>query len=83
VNGYFDKEIQNTIKQLLRQKFNTFIDIGSAEGYNYIVSAKYGNWEQVYSYEWSEEACKLQDVLAERNEVKSKLRVLGACNCKD
>ena len=83
LTGTYEKEIQNTIKQLLRQKFDAFIDIGSAEGYYSIGFARYGNCEQVYSYECSEEACKLQYVLAEKKEVGSKLRLLGSCNCGD
>jgi len=83
LTGTYEKEIQDTIKQLMSQKFDTFIDIGSAEGYYSIGFAKYGNCKKVYSFECSEEARKLQDVLAEKNEVKSKLRLLGSCNCDD
>ena len=67
----------------MRQKFDAFIDIGSAEGYYSIGFARYGNCEKVYSYECSDEARKLQEELAEKNEVKSKLRLLGSCNCDD
>ena len=82
LTGTYEKEIQNTIKQLLRQKFDAFIDIGSAEGYYSIGFAIYGKCEKVYSYECSEEARKLQQELAEKNEVESKLRLLGSCNCE-
>ena len=83
LTGTYEKEIQNTIYQLLGKKFDAFIDIGSAEGYYSIGFARYGNCEQVYSYECSEEARKLQQELAEKNDVKSKLRLLGSCNCDD
>ena len=81
LTGTYEKEIQDTIKQLMSQKFDTFIDIGSAEGYYSIGFAKYGNCKKVYSFECSKEARKLQDELAEKNEIKSKLRLLGNCNC--
>jgi hypothetical protein len=83
LTGTYEKEIQNTINQLLDKKFDAFIDIGAAEGYYSIGFARYGNCEQVYSYECSEEARKLQQELAEKNDVKSKLRLLGSCNCDD
>ena len=83
LTGTYEKEIQNTIKQLLTQKFDAFIDIGSAEGYYSIGFAKYGKCDKIYSYECSEEARKLQQELAEKNEVESKLRLLGSCNCDD
>ena len=60
LTGTYEKEIQNTINQLLDKKFDAFIDIGSAEGYYSIGFARYCNCEQVYSYECSEEALKLQ-----------------------
>jgi hypothetical protein len=83
LTGTYEKEIQNTINQLMRQKFDAFIDIGSAEGYYSIGFAKYGNCKKIYSFECSEEARKLQQRLAEKNEVKGKLRLLGSCNCKN
>ena len=83
LTGTYEKEIQETIKSLLARKFDAFIDIGSAEGYYSIGFAKYGNCEQVYSFECSREARKLQQELAEKNDVKSKLRLLGSCNCDD
>jgi len=83
LTGTYEKEIQNTIKHLLMKKFDAFIDIGSAEGYYSIGFAKYGNCKQVYSFECSEEARKLQHELAEKNEIKSKLRLLGSCSCDD
>ena len=81
LTGTYEKEIQNTIKQLLRQKFDAFIDIGSAEGYYTVGFARYGNCDQVFSFECSEKALILQQALAEKNGVKSKLRLLGSCNC--
>ena len=83
LTGTYEKEIQNTIKQLLRQKFDAFIDIGSAEGYYTIGFAKYGRCQLVYSFECSEEARQLQQELAEKNKVITQLRLLGRCDSDD
>jgi len=80
--GTYEKEIQEKIQELLKKDFDAFIDIGSAEGYYSIGFAKYGKSKRIYSYECSEEARKLQQELAEKNEVKSKLRLFGSCNCE-
>ena len=39
--GTYEKEIKDTVQNLLSQNFDSFVDIGSAEGYYTIASGAY------------------------------------------
>lgn len=77
--GTYEKEIRDTISELLKQNFDSFIDIGSAEGYYSIGFAKYGNCKKVISFECSAEARKMQTQLAELNGVNDRIEIHGQC----
>lgn len=80
--GTYEMEIREVILQLLKEHFDAFIDIGSAEGYYTIGFAKYGNCKKVISFECSEEARQLQFELAKLNKVEKKIDLLGQCECE-
>ena len=81
--GTYEKEIQKPIQHLLSTKFDSFIDIGSAEGYYTIGFAKFGNCNNVISFECSEEARNLQIDLANLNQVNEKIEIQGQCECDE
>ena len=64
LSGTYEKEIREVIVQLLKESFDSFIDIGSAEGYYTIGFAMFGNCKNILSFECSEDARSLQFELA-------------------
>ena len=77
--GTYEKEIREVIVQLLKESFDSFIDIGSAEGYYTIGFAMFGNCKNILSFECSEDARDLQFELAKLNNVEKKIGLLGQC----
>ena len=81
--GTYEKEIKDTVQNLLSQNFDSFVDIGSAEGYYSIGFAKFGNCKKIISFECSKEARELQSELAELNQVTDKIEIYGQCECEE
>ena len=81
--GTYEKEIKDTVQNLLSQNFDSFVDIGSAEGYYSIGFAKFGRCKKIISFECSEEARELQSELAQLNQVTDKIEIYGQCECEE
>lgn len=81
--GTYEKEIKDTVQNLLSQNFDSFVDIGSAEGYYSIGFAKFGSCKKIISFECSEEARELQIELAQLNQVTDKIEIYGQCECEE
>ena len=81
--GTYENEIKDTVQNLLSQNFDSFVDIGSAEGYYSIGFAKFGKCNKIISFECSEEARELQSELAELNQVTDKIEIYGQCECEE
>jgi hypothetical protein len=85
--GTYEKEIQKIIYDLLKIEFDTFLDIGAAEGYYSVGFAKYGKCKKIITYDCMSQARILQKKLASINEVNNLISIKGKCTskiiCKD
>ena len=80
--GTYEKEIQKIIYVLLNIEFDTFLDIGAAEGYYSVGFAKYGKCKKITTYDGMSEARVLQKKLASINEVDNLISIKGKCTSK-
>ena len=80
--GTYEKEIQDIVSDLLNIEFDTFLDIGAAEGYYSVGFAKYGNCKKIITYDGMSEARVLQKELASINEVDNLISIKGKCTSK-
>jgi hypothetical protein len=78
--GLSEMEIWPFIRRLLSGEFDTFINVGAAEGYYAVGMARFGRIPRVISYEGDRLGRVLTRFMARKNGVAARLDVRGLCN---
>ena len=78
--GCYESELHPVINECIQANYNEIYDIGCAEGYYAVGFALKANCNKVHAFDtdpWARKACRL---MANVNEVESKLAIHGFCS---
>ena len=81
--GSFEMELQRVIQQIIKNKYDTIINIGCAEGYYTIGLALKIKSASVMAFDTDPLAQTLCNEMAKLNNVQDRVNVLGECKISD
>lgn len=78
--GTYEKELSDVLTFIVRQNYETIIDIGSAEGYYAVGFLRASPSTRLYAFDISADAQQVCKHLAKLNSVDRRLVISGGCN---
>lgn len=81
--GSYEAILHPTLEKLRHKKFNTILDIGSAEGYYLVGFGRFYNEAHLVGFEIEEKGRSLTKEMYEMNHLKNKLTLLGEATAEN
>jgi hypothetical protein len=78
--GSYESELHPVLEELLRNRYNTIVDIGCAEGYYAIGLALRSSHAEVYAFDTNASARKLCAEMSRLNSVSCRVHIEKSCN---
>lgn len=78
--GCYESELHTAIEELLKKRYDAFVDVGCAEGYYAIGFALREPGAEVYAYDLNPHAQHACAEMAKMNEIAGRVHINGMCN---